>query len=273
MLLLVSQGTGYHVFTDRFYTGPQLCEELLRLGIHATGTVMINCKGLPQEMRSKRIKVHEVIAYQKDNKVMALQWKDKRIVSMCSTVYTADTKEVQRIVARDNLLTISKPVVILEYTKYMGAVDRVDQYCGSYAFLRKSVKWWRKMFFWLLEVAIVNSFMLYNEDRKQRSLRVVTHKTFRMALIEQLVGQVRNFNSGKRGRPSTQDTEDRLNGKPHFVMKNESNSTKDCAVCSNRKIKGQRRETAYFCETCPRKPGLHPGVCFKKFHTMKKYKN
>ena len=52
----------------------------------------------------------------------------------------------------------------------------------------------------------------------------------------------------------------------------ESESTKDCAVCSNRKLKGQRRETVYFCETCTRKPGLHPGTCFKNYHTLEKYK-
>ena len=83
--------------------------------------------------------------------------------------------------------------------------------------------------------------------------------------------QVRNL-SRKRGRPSTQDTEERLNRKPHFVMKNEGNSTKDGAVCSNRKLKGQRRETVYFRKTCTRKPGLHPGTCLKNYHTLEKYK-
>ena len=33
-----------------------------------------------------------------------------------------------------------------------------DQLCTSYNFARKSVKWWRKLFFWLLEICIVNSY-------------------------------------------------------------------------------------------------------------------
>jgi calcineurin-like phosphoesterase family protein len=35
------------------------------------------------------------------------------------------------------------------------------------------------------------------------------------------VGNVRNKNSRKRGRPSSSDLEERLNGKMHFIMKNE----------------------------------------------------
>ena len=70
----------------------------------------------------------------------------------------------------------------------MGGVDKADHYCRSYAFLRKTVKWWRKMFFWLFEVAIVNSFILYNVQRKEKGLRIVTHKKYRKNLVIQLVG-------------------------------------------------------------------------------------
>ena len=32
------------------------------------------------------------------------------------------------------------------------------------------------------------------------------------------------------------------------------------------------KETQVFCETCERKPGLHPGNCFKIYPTLKDYK-
>ena len=38
--------------------------------------------------------------------------------------------------------------IILNYIKYVGGVDRADQYASTYCFLRKSLKWWRKLFFW-----------------------------------------------------------------------------------------------------------------------------
>ena len=33
-------GSGYHIYTDRFYTSPQLARELHEMKIHITGTVM-----------------------------------------------------------------------------------------------------------------------------------------------------------------------------------------------------------------------------------------
>jgi hypothetical protein len=47
----------------------------------------------------------------------------------------------------------------------MGGVDKADQYCGCYGFTRRSsYKWWRKLFFWLMKVAVVNSYILYSLD-------------------------------------------------------------------------------------------------------------
>ena len=264
--------TGYHIYTDRFYTSPTLCEELRKKSFHLTGTVLPRRKGMPQDFRKKKQKpkLHEVIAFRQNDDTMALQWKDKRVITMLSTMYNTQCEDVVRTMGPNTATTISKPVVISQYTKFMGGVDRADHYCGSYAFLRKTSKWWRKMFFWLLEVAIVNSYILFNLNRKQQGLKEVRHKKFRKSLILQLVGNVRNKNANKcRGRIVDVEGCDRLTGK-HFVDKIPNGKAKDCAVCSDRKVK--RIQTVYHCETCERKPGLHPGICFKKYHTEKKYK-
>jgi hypothetical protein len=76
----------------------------------------------------------------------------------------------------------------------------------------------------------------------------------------------------KRGRLSSTDVEDRLNGKLHLIQARGGKVTKDCAVCSNRKVNGGRRETSFYCDTCPRKPGFHPNKCFAMYHTMNKYR-
>ena len=90
--------------------------------------------------------------------------------------------------------------------------------------------------------------------------------------MEQLVGDFRDGTSSKPGRPSVSDKEERLNGKLHILRHCEDVKSKDCSVCSNRKIKGGRRQTNYFCDTCNRKPGLHVGDCFERYHTMENYK-
>jgi hypothetical protein len=37
----------------------------------------------------------------------------------------------------------------------MGGVDRTDHHCSTYGFLKKSLKWWRKLYFWISEVSLV----------------------------------------------------------------------------------------------------------------------
>ena len=109
---------------------------------------------------------HEVMSWSCQDKETVLAWQDKRIVYMLTTYYDSSTQQVQRKNRKHEIEEIAKPIAIIEYTKHMGAVDRFDHYCRSYAFTRKSLKWWRKTFFWLLDVAVVNSFILYNETHQ-----------------------------------------------------------------------------------------------------------
>jgi hypothetical protein len=72
--------------------------------------------------------------------------------------------------------------------------------------------------------------------------------------------------------PSTTDNEDRLDGKLHILQHNAKGKRNNCLVCSTRKLPEGRKTTVYFCETYSRKPFLHVGDCFKKYHTLKAYK-
>lgn len=60
-------------------------------------------------------------------------------------------------------------------------------------------------------------------------------------------------------------TEDRLINKLHILR----SGTKDCAVCSYRKIQGEKKTRLYF-KTCESKPGIHIGDCYVKYHKIKK---
>ena len=48
MLLSSVNESGYHIFTDRFYTSPILCEELRKMNFHLTGTVKV-CRRISQK--------------------------------------------------------------------------------------------------------------------------------------------------------------------------------------------------------------------------------
>ncbi|PSN41881.1 hypothetical protein C0J52_20324 [Blattella germanica] len=52
---------------------------------------------------------------------------------------------------------------IQEYNKSMGGVDKADMLRAMYDSDRTSKNWWHRIFFGLLEIALVNSFVIYQE--------------------------------------------------------------------------------------------------------------
>ena len=50
----------------------------------------------------------------------------------------------------------------------MGGVDCNDQLLKYSVFNRRTLKWWKKVFFRLLNVAMVNSYMLHCEWSKKK---------------------------------------------------------------------------------------------------------
>lgn len=116
LLLNSIHGSGYHLFTDRFYTSPHLALALHEQKIHLTGTVQTNRKGFPEELKKPKLGQYEVKAFQKSCKVMALSFYDKRIVSMISTYHNPATETVTRIRKKGVSETYEKPTVIVEYT-------------------------------------------------------------------------------------------------------------------------------------------------------------
>lgn len=119
-----------------------------------------------------------------------------------------------------------------------------------------------KDFFWCLEVSIVNAYILYSCHTSDNGMQPMSHVKFRRSLVESLVAGVRNPRN--RSRPGSADREERLNKLPHFVYHYEQKKHKDCVVCSNRKVKGGRKEIYYYCKTCSNHPAMCPGECFRK---------
>ena len=221
--------TGYHIFTDRYYTSLPLAQELLKLNIHFTGTIQSNRKFLPDSIKKPRFSENNTFACRSGN-ILLSAWKDKRIVLALSSWDVSGTEPVNRRVRGGNIQVIHKPHIIVNYNKYMGGVDRADSYATSYCFLRKSLKWWRKLFFWGLEASSVNAYLLYKIVQTRQNKRPINHLKFVREIVD---GLTQNYREGSKthGRPSTTDKEERLNGKLHIMRQNEGK--KDCLVCSN----------------------------------------
>ena len=91
-----------------------------------------------------------------------VQWLDKCVISLLTTLHQDTTVVVERRSrhAEGGREVVQKPMVIVEYNKYMGGVDCADQllcYCG---FGHRTIRWWRRAFFIIVDMAVVNSYIL-----------------------------------------------------------------------------------------------------------------
>jgi hypothetical protein len=156
------------------------------------------------------------------------------------------------------------PPLLPDYQEFMRGVDRGDQLIGYYNVGRRSVKWWKRVFSYLIETSILNAYVL---DKMVVPARNRDTFDFRSELAHSLVG---SFTCRKRiGRPvcSTENL-DRLDAsRSHLVTA--AARKRRCAVCSR---KGARHESILKCKVC----NLHFCVtadrdCFVKYHTFINY--
>ena len=154
-----------------------------------------------------------------------------------------------------------KPEAVHEYNRFMLGVDRLDQRMAYYQYTRKSVRWWRKVFFWMLEAVVVNSYILYVQHTDAH--RKLSHKEYRRELV--LAPCQPLYETTTHHHPSSRDqTLERLRGQ-HFP--DSGPTRRDCRVCSTRGPGGNRHLTTTFCSSCSDHPHLCIGQCFRVYHT------
>ena len=68
---------------------------------------------------------------------------------------------------RFSIKVLKQPKAIQDYNRNMKGVDQSDQLIRSYSVLRKVKKYWKVLFFHLIDVSIVNAFVLWKEYRSR----------------------------------------------------------------------------------------------------------
>ncbi|CAG2189525.1 CHD4 [Mytilus edulis] len=173
-----------------------------------------------------------------------LKWKDKQDVHVCSSIHTAEfvnTGRNDRVTGQ----AIQKPEAIMDYNKYMGAVDRCDQMITYPAFKRRTLKWWKKVFFHLLMLATLNAYLLYVEFCRKKNRKPVLHRVFRREVVKSLISATAPPLPVVRGAANAHDME-RLTGR-HFISKivqKEGLKLKPLRTCPVCNVPTGKRKTA-----------------------------
>ena len=72
----------------------------------------------------------------------------------------------------------------------MNGVDKSDQYLNYYSMGRTSIKWWKRVFFRLLELSAVNAMVKYFHKNLNMASKRQAHKYFREVLAHELVQEL-----------------------------------------------------------------------------------
>lgn len=162
--------------------------------------------------------------------------------------------------------TREKPATVLVYNATMGALDHVDQMIKPYSTARKSLKWYKKVAFNLIDMTVYNSYVLYCEFKTGKEKP--TYKAFIRTIIREILDKYPPVKP-IIGRPSTDPLPNRKVGThlPAKVTKTDgSSSFSNCHFCT---LKGIRKGTAFKCLTCQKRFCVQgESSCFFQYHTL-----
>lgn len=154
------------------------------------------------------------------------------------------------------------PLSIKKYTEFMGGVDHFDHFRASYPLGRKSRKNWHRLFWFLLEAAVINAYIVYMTTHSERRN---THKEFRLRLGR---GLIDNFTSRKKIAPVFKTKKGGATAVPEELRKAdvgthmpELSKFRRCRMCSTR---AKEQRSKYICKIC--KGSLCAAPCFEMFH-------
>lgn len=258
---------GSLVVMDNFFSSCSLFESLMNRYTFACGTVKGNSRGLPDFMRKNK-KTEKGMArgefqFGVKNKIAAVKWMDRKAVCFLSSVHSP--RKVSTVLRRQRngaRIEVGCPEVVKAYNQTMGGVDKFDQLRECYAIGRRSVKWWHRIFYYLVDLSIVNGFAMWKVKSSDPSK---CHQLdFRINLARQLIG---GFSSRKnRGRPPNflkqfvPDSVRTANVGSHMPEKH--SNYRRCKMCSV--IKKTQQRTLFVCSFC--KVPLCIDPCFVKYH-------
>jgi hypothetical protein len=255
---------GYVIYTDNFFTSPNLCKWLLDRNTYSVGTTRMNRKNFPIELKGEGKMKNAEVKFASAYNILAVKYQDKKKMVHFLTTYT---KQLDLVEVDKKFTIIDRLECAHDYNKYMHGVDLHDQKLASFTIMRRHLKWYRKLFLYLLDMCILNSSIIFHEYVQSKNSQFKTRQLteFRFDLVEQMLKNVRNVElktTAFKKNPLA------FNNNRCYLVKlkpteRKKNPTRKCVYCTSKK---RRSETVYKCEYCG--VALHK-ACFPIYHTNK----
>ncbi|KAL7644533.1 UNVERIFIED_CONTAM: hypothetical protein RMT77_004069 [Armadillidium vulgare] len=253
-------GKGYKLFFDNYFSSIPLMEKQKVENTYASGTIRSTRKDFPILEVDSNLERGQFDYRSTDQRISVYKWKDSKSVYLVSNYHGIEKTTVARTIRDGTKIVVPCPQVVQDYNKFMGGIDKHDMLRGLYGIDRKSRKWWHRLFFGLIDMAIINAYVIYCDVNAKIPLI-----DFRRNLAMGLVSKgIVNHHSNKRRKISYSVPHDvRLSNKgTHWPIFVESRGR--CEVCSSNKIQSRPYS---ICRACR----VHLCVnnaknCFLTFH-------
>ena len=138
---------GHHLFTDNYYTVPEVNIELYKCSKNCCGTVSTISQRIPEETKQQQDRGYPLLA---------ATWYEKQYVYFLFTMHVVDTPGIT--VCRRNPDGTATDVHCCQITS--STWDTKDQLIGYYNIGWRSKTWRKKVFSYIIECALVNAYII-----------------------------------------------------------------------------------------------------------------
>ena len=159
----------FRIFFDNYFNSVDLQLALARRGILGVGTVRLNRLHKTDLMSDAELAKRGRGAYQEKVasvdgvQLSVVRWFDTRPISFLSTFVGEEPvsriKHYHRVKHEEQ--QVPCPKVVHVYNQHMGGVDLLDSLIGFYRTRIRSRKWYHRVFFHLMDLTVVNAWLLY----------------------------------------------------------------------------------------------------------------
>jgi hypothetical protein len=244
---------GHCVCTDNFFTSFTLAVDLLKKNTHFFGTIKSNKRELPSAVQSKQ-KLYDSLVYEHDTGVLLTiyQCKVDRNVSILSTFH-----DIVFVDPEEYFMIKRKPNTITDYNQAKVGVDTVDQMTKIYTVKSPTRRWPMQVFYNLLNIAIINSWILYKIVNKSS----ITRRDFLIKLIDEikkkfvenkpieLIGTPKNI----RKRVNSNSNQENVSPKRvacQIKLCNNNKASDCCSKCKKAVCGNCSNEKSIVCKLC-----------------------
>ncbi|KAK5981374.1 hypothetical protein GCK32_004169 [Trichostrongylus colubriformis] len=143
-----------------WYTSLQLAHRLLKKRTDLVGTLRRNQKGVPQVVKDRKLERGEFFYQLVQKWLHVMKWRDRTKHDACCQ-------------------PCGKPTVVIDYDNMKGLVDLSNQMAAHTPYVRKTNKWYVRLFHHLVQetqTASVNAWLLYCMQVKKIKIDIFLKK-------------------------------------------------------------------------------------------------